>query len=45
MFRSVKTLIGAEIELIVDLAGLGKKELNTLSNFELKIILVRFHKK
>ena len=38
-------LVGSTGGLIVDLGGLRKKVLNKLSNFELKFILVRFHKK
>ena len=34
--RSVIVLVGSDRGLVVDLAGLRKKVLNTLSNFELK---------
>ena len=34
--RNVSVLVGSESGLIVDLACLRKKVLNTLSNFELK---------
>ena len=36
LFRSVIVLVGSTRGLIVDLGGLRKKVLNTLSNFELK---------
>ena len=46
--RSVIVLVGCTGGLNVDLGGLRfscSKVLHTLSNFELKVILVRFHKK
>ena len=37
--------MGSDRGLYVDLAGVKKKVIDTLSDFELIIILVRFHKK
>ena len=42
--KSVIVLVVSEKELIVDLAGLRKKVIDTSSDFELIIILLRFHK-
>ena len=42
--RSVIVLVGSDRGLVVDLAGLRKKVLNTLSNFELKLLLCVFIK-